>query len=86
QPFDDSNLLSGWLSYVRADYRDSLSNESHLYSVHHITAYQQASKVFIQNYLLFPLNPLFLPFLLWKHSHSFKVSHLKPLYIKKGSV
>ncbi|MEH2342086.1 MAG: hypothetical protein V7K22_10540, partial [Nostoc sp.] len=27
--FSDSNLLSGWLSYVRADYRDSLSNESH---------------------------------------------------------
>ncbi|WP_309245585.1 hypothetical protein [Desmonostoc muscorum] len=28
--FSDSNLLSGWLSYVRTDYRDSLSNESHL--------------------------------------------------------
>jgi len=27
--FSDSNLLSGWLSYVRTDYRDSLSNESH---------------------------------------------------------
>ncbi|MEH2048342.1 MAG: hypothetical protein V7K70_01290, partial [Nostoc sp.] len=27
--FCDSNLLSGWFSYVRADYRDSLNNESH---------------------------------------------------------
>ncbi|MCC5660808.1 hypothetical protein LC608_28305, partial [Nostoc sp. XA010] len=27
--FNDSNLLSGWLSYLRTDYRDSLINESH---------------------------------------------------------
>ncbi|MEH2197000.1 MAG: hypothetical protein V7K82_01965, partial [Nostoc sp.] len=27
--FSDSNLLSGWISYLRADYRDSLINESH---------------------------------------------------------
>jgi hypothetical protein len=26
---NDSDLLSGWLSYVRTDYRDSLNNESH---------------------------------------------------------
>ncbi|MBG1259125.1 hypothetical protein F8S20_08205 [Nostoc sp. BAE] len=24
-----SNLLTGWISYLRADYRDSLINESH---------------------------------------------------------
>lgn len=29
QPFNDSNLLSGWISYLRTDYRDSLINESH---------------------------------------------------------
>ncbi|MEH2089579.1 MAG: hypothetical protein V7K61_23180, partial [Nostoc sp.] len=28
--FSDSNLLSGWLSYVRTGYRDSLGNESHV--------------------------------------------------------
>ncbi|MEH2459206.1 MAG: hypothetical protein V7K34_18155, partial [Nostoc sp.] len=26
---NNSNLLSGWLSYVRTGYRDSLNNESH---------------------------------------------------------
>ncbi|MEH1765654.1 MAG: hypothetical protein V7L30_04215 [Nostoc sp.] len=26
---NDSNLLSGWISYLRTDYRDSLINESH---------------------------------------------------------
>ncbi|MEH2273756.1 MAG: hypothetical protein V7K40_02780 [Nostoc sp.] len=25
----DSNLLSGWISYLRTGYRDSLINESH---------------------------------------------------------
>ncbi len=30
QPFCDSNLLSDWVSYLRTDYRDSLTNESHL--------------------------------------------------------
>ncbi|MBG1264650.1 hypothetical protein F8S20_39170 [Nostoc sp. BAE] len=26
----DSNLLSGWISYLRTGYRDSLTNESHI--------------------------------------------------------
>ncbi len=30
QPFGDSNLLSGWISYLRIGCRDSLINESHL--------------------------------------------------------
>jgi hypothetical protein len=29
QPLYGSNLLPGWLSYLRTGYRDSLSNESH---------------------------------------------------------
>lgn len=33
QPFTVSNLLTGWISYLRTGYRDSLINESHLFSL-----------------------------------------------------
>ncbi|MEH1918343.1 MAG: hypothetical protein V7L10_29280, partial [Nostoc sp.] len=37
--FSVSNLLTGWLSYVRTGYRDSLNNESHFLCIHdrHLT-------------------------------------------------
>ncbi|PHM06336.1 hypothetical protein CK516_34260 [Nostoc sp. 'Peltigera malacea cyanobiont' DB3992] len=36
--FSDSNLLSGWISYLRTGYRDSLVNESHRLRGCHPTA------------------------------------------------